>query len=158
MFSYILTYLLTTGLHCWSYSRLNCLPSAINRRIKKVRGPAVKAVTMGCLNKPEISGKNLTSITKGSNLSFLTKIAFNFSGAVFCNTPKSISAGALPGIPLGQRTALPRPLVGEEGACCPSPRTPPPPRTFRPLCLQPKTPPRINPSYNLDIPWFTSVF
>jgi len=30
----------------------------------------------GCLNNPEISGKNLTSINKGLEMSCLTKVAF----------------------------------------------------------------------------------
>jgi len=40
------------------------------------------------------------------------------------NVPKSISAGASPGTPLGELTALPRPLADGERTRCPSQITP----------------------------------
>jgi len=66
----------------------------------------------------EISGKNVTSIN-GSKLSFLIKIAFRRWLYRVENVPKSISARALPQTPLGELTALPRPLAGGRGSLLP---------------------------------------
>jgi len=117
----------------------------------------IKAVTggLGCLKPPEISGKNLTSFTKGSNPScrFWQKLPSGDGFYRVENVAKLISAGACPGPHWGSLQHSPRPLAGGQAACCPSPRTQCPSWPFRPCCLHPK----INPTYVLAAYWLVQT-
>jgi len=109
--------------------------------------------------QPEISGKNLISITKGSKLSFFHKNCFPemaFTG--WKRTYINFGWGFAPE-PNGESS--PRPLAGGRGVNTSSPRTPPPPWPFGPRCRHPEIPPKIKPSYSLgqlgDFPWLGPV-
>ena len=81
------------------------------------------------------------SITKGFKTLLLTKNCFQAMASTWLKTFLNFGLGFRPIPHWGSLQCFHRPLAGEDGVCCLSPRNPPLPWPFGPCYIHPKTPP-----------------